>query len=272
MLNFFLSLLYSSGDRGDRDRYITPDHKNASITIYMHDHKGETLRKVVARARSLIDSHPMKDARFRLAGGYGGLLAAINEDIARFDARITGAAFLTVFLCCALAFRSLAAGMLFLLPLFCSNYLTYALMGATGIGLDVNVLPAVALGIALGVDYGLYVVQAIKEAFTRHGDVERAVSEGIGSAGKGVLMTALTMLLGLLFWRFSFLRFQAEMGMLLLFWLSVSMLGGLVLLPAILVQLKPRFVFGDANRALATPAPSPAHASSPRSSLDRTDP
>jgi predicted RND superfamily exporter protein len=255
-LNFFLRLLYTSGDRGDRDRYITPDHKSACITIYMHDHKGETLRKVVSHAQRFIDSHPLPEARFRLAGGYGGLLAAINEDLTRFDARITALAFLAVFLSCVVAFRSMLAGSLFLLPLVISNYLTYALMGALGIGLDVNVLPVVALGVALGVDYGLYVVQAIKDSFAQicshadphastHGQVEAAVVDGVQSAGKGVLMTALTMLLGLIFWRFSFLRFQAEMGMLLLFWLSVSMLGGLVLLPALLVQFKPRFVFGS---------------------------
>ena len=52
------------------------------------------------------------------------------------------------------------------------------------------------------------------------------------------------MSLGLIFWRFSFLRFQAEMGMLLLFWLSVSMLGALLLVPAVLAQLKPRFLQG----------------------------
>jgi uncharacterized protein len=102
--------------------------------------------------------------------------------------------------------------------------------------------------------------------------VERSVIEGIGSAGKGVLMTALTMLLGLAFWGFSFLRFQAEMGMLLLFWLSVSMLGGLVLLPAILVQLKPRFVFGAMSAEGATRSPSAVRTSSPRSCADRTDP
>jgi hypothetical protein len=32
--------------------------------------------------------------------------------------------------------------------------------------------------------------------------------------------------------------------MLLLFWMTMSMIGGLILLPAILVQFKPKFVFG----------------------------
>ena len=62
---------------------------------------------------------------------------------------------------------------------------------------------------------------------------------------------------GLAFWRFSFLRFQAEMGMLLLFWMTVSMLGGLLLLPALLVQFKPKFVFNRPQHA-HEPASQPA--------------
>jgi predicted RND superfamily exporter protein len=243
-VGFFLQLLYTSGDPGDRDRFVTNDLKNASITLYLRDHRGDTLRKVIAHARRFIDSHPLPGARFRLAGGYGGLLAAINEDVMRFDARITLAAFASVFLCCALAFRSLTAGLLFLLPLVGSNLMTYALMGALGIGLDVNALPVVALGVGLGVDYGIYVVEAVREAFQRGGSVDDAVRQGLSAAGKAVLVTGLTMACGLAFWRFSFLRFQAEMGMLLLFWMLLSMLGALVLLPAILTQLRPGFLFG----------------------------
>jgi predicted RND superfamily exporter protein len=117
-------------------------------------------------------------------------------------------------------------------------------MGAKGIGLDVNALPVVALGVGLGVDYGLYVVENIQEAWDHGASVHDSVLHGIRSAGKGVLLTGVTMAMGLAFWWFSFLRFQAEMGLLLLFWMSMSMLGGLTLLPAILAQFKPRFIFG----------------------------
>ena len=58
----------------------------------------------------------MKGARFRLAGGYGGLLAAINEVLACLDTQITFASFFTAFLTCVIAFRSLFAGVFFLLP------------------------------------------------------------------------------------------------------------------------------------------------------------
>jgi hypothetical protein len=44
------------------------------------------------------------------------------------------------------------------------------------------------------------------------------------------------------------------MGLRLLFWMCMSMLGGLILLPAILAQFKPRFIFGSRLAARAGPA------------------
>jgi predicted RND superfamily exporter protein len=251
---FFLEMIYQNSQPGDLTRYITPDSKNANISLFLRDHKGDTLRKVVAHAKDFIEKHPMKGAKFRLAGGYGGLLAAINEVVTTLDARITLLAFGSVFLCCYFAYWSVLGGLMFLVPLIGSNYMTYALMGAAKIGLDVNALPVVALGCGLGVDYGLYVVENVQEAYHRGMSVVDSVRHGVQGAGKGVFVTALTMAAGLMFWRLSFLRFQAEMGMLLLFWMTMSMLGGLILLPAMLVQFKPKFVFG------APPAGAPAPA------------
>lgn len=245
---FFLEMMYSSADPGDLTRFVTVDSKNANIVMYLKDHKGETLRTVVAHAKDFIEKNPIKGAKFRLAGGYGGLLAAINEAVTEFDVKITLAAFGATLLCCLLAFRSVFASIFFLLPLIGSNYMTYALMGARGIGLDVNALPVVALGVGLGVDYGLYVVEAVEEHYKNGLTVNESVLRGIQDAGQGVLLTGLTMACGLAFWSFSFLRFQADMGILLLFWMTASMIGGLVLLPAVLVAVKPSFVFGKNPR------------------------
>lgn len=241
---FFLEMIYSSSEPGDLVRYVTIDSQNANITAYLKDHRGETLRRVVAHARQFIDEHPVKGARLRLAGGYGGLLAAINEEVARHQATVTVLAFGIILLLCSLAYRSLVAGLLFLLPLLVSNYLTYALMGARHIGLDVNALPVVALGVGLGVDYGLYIVERIREEFARSGDVAGSIRVALTTAGKAVLFTASTMVFGVIFWAFSFLRFQADMGLLLAFWMVMSMLGGLVLLPTVISLVKPRFIFG----------------------------
>jgi len=281
---FFLEMIYSSSEPGDLVRFVTIDSQNANITLYLRDHRGETLRRVVSRAKNFITTHSLlrldsqgliaaaelfneslqegdageqlsaawnffgklhpSGARLRLAGGYGGLLAAINEEVTVHQARVTMLAFGIIFLFCALAYRSILAGILFLLPLFVSNYLTYALMGAMGIGLDVNALPVVAVGVGLGVDYGLYIIGRIQEEYLLCGNVSVSIITALTTAGKAVLFTASTMVFGVFFWSFSFLRFQADMGILLLFWMIVSMLGGLILLPAVVALIKPRFLFG----------------------------
>ncbi len=244
---FYLGLLFSGAEPGDLDRFIDRSMQNASLTIYLRDHKGTTLRAVIAKAKEFIAANPLENAKFRLAGNLGGLLAAVNESIVSSEARVTFLAFSFVFILCSLAYRSFWAGVYFLIPITISNYLTFAAMGALGIGLDVNALPVVALGVGLGVDYGLYVVGRIEEAYARTGDLIKATGEAMMTAGRAVFFTAATMVLGIIFWAFSFLRFQAEMGILLAFWMTVSMLGGLILLPAMVVTFKPKFVTRSRN-------------------------
>jgi len=268
----YLEILFSGVEPGDLARFVTNDFKDGNIAVNLRDHKGETLRTVIAAAKEYIAANPMIDenyepderelarikeeggnpkevARFRLAGNYGGLLAAINEAIVSSEARVTILAFLIVFMVCSFAYRSALAGVLFLIPIALSNYLTFALMGALGIGLDVNTLPVVALGVGLGVDYGLYVIGRLEEEFIASGgDWGVATARSIATAGKAVLFTATTMVAGIAFWMFSFLRFQAEMGILLAFWMIISMIGGLLLLPTIVYIIKPKFIAKSLER------------------------
>ena len=196
----------------------------------------------MAYLKDYLSNHPAENSRLRMAGNYGGLLAAVNEAIVRSEAKVAIMAFVLVFLFCGLAYRSFWAGVIFLIPILISNYLTYALMGALGIGLDVNALPVVSLGVGLGVDYGLYILGRVEEEYAINPDIEAATAKAIATAGRAVLFTASTMVAGIIFWAFSFLRFQAEMGILLAFWMIVSMLGGLVLLPTLVVMTKPKFI------------------------------
>jgi predicted RND superfamily exporter protein len=246
---FFMEMVFQQAEPGDLVRFLTIGSQNANITLYLQNHKGEVLRKVVARAKEYIDSHPVEGVKFRLAGGYGGLLAAINEVIVKYEVYITVLAFSFIFFCCAIAYRSLLAGILFIIPLIGSNYLTYALMAGRKIGLDVNTLPVVSLGVGLGVDYGLYIIGRMKEEIKRGRNMAQSVLIAMTHSGKAVLFTAFTMVLGIVFWAFSFLRFQADMGFLLVFWMSISMLGGLILLPSLVVTIKPKFVFGPKAKA-----------------------
>jgi predicted RND superfamily exporter protein len=144
---------------------------------------------------------------------------------------------------CILTYWSLFAGLVFILPLLVSNYLTFAFMGFMDIGLNVNTLPISALGIGLGVDYGLYHVSRIREEYHICKNHEQAFITALHTTGGAVFFTATTLIAGVIFWYIlSPLRFQAEMGLLLALWMFSSAVGGIVLIPTFLAVTKPKFI------------------------------
>ncbi|MNY55323.1 hypothetical protein D3C86_1912900 [compost metagenome] len=72
----------------------------------------------------------------------------------------------------------------------------------------------------------------------------------------GVIVTASVLILSTLLWWLSSLRFQAEMGLLMAIWLSVSAFSALFVMPALLYVFRPRFIFGERGAAtLVSTAP-----------------
>lgn len=234
---------------GDFDRWVNYNFQHGRVTLFLYDHKGDTLREVVARAGEFIEKNPLEGAQFKLASGYAGVLAAANEVIARSDKLTLGLMLLAQLVFCALGFRSLVAGLLFVGVVLMSNTFGMALMAYWNVGLNVNTLPVISLGIGFGEDYGIYIVSRAIEEYRRHhrGDLNQALIEAVATAGKAVLYTAFLISASIAFWGFSPLRFQAEMGTQLLIILTMNMLGGLLLLPALIAWLKPRFVVGTAQ-------------------------
>jgi hypothetical protein len=229
---------------GDFDRWVNYNFEDANITLFLHDHRGDTIRDVVQRAAHFIAKHPMEGAEFKLAGGIVGVLAAANEVMEQSHKVILGLILSAQLLICTLGFRSLLAGLFFVGVVFISNMFGMALMAFGGIGLNVNTLPVISLGVGFGVDYGIYIVARTIEEYRRQAtkDLDAALVDGVATAGKAVLYTAFLISAGIAFWTFSPLRFQAEMGYQLLVILTMNMLGGLILLPALISLIRPRFV------------------------------
>jgi predicted RND superfamily exporter protein len=62
-----------------------------------------------------------------------------------------------------------------------------------------------------------------------------------------VLVTLITLVTCIVFWDFSSLRFQAEMGILIGLWLAVSAITALFLMPTLVWIFRPDFIMGESN-------------------------
>lgn len=255
-INGELLFMYMQGtDPGDMDRFVDADFKDGAVTMFFRDHKGDTIRTAVSRIEEYIENNPLPgESTYRLAGGLVGVLAAVNEEVFARQVESIALALLTLFVLSAIAYRSTVAGLFYMPLVVMSNTITFAFMAWKGIGMNINTLPVAALGIGLGVDYAFYVVDGVKERFKETGDVVASIRGSLLTAGRGVLITGGTMIAAVLVWYASSLKFQAEMGLLMALWLTVSAITSLLLIPAMIYVFRPTFVFGDGKPHAAAKA------------------
>lgn len=209
------------------------------ISIYTTDHQATTIEHIVAKVKAFKAGGGDTDrVTFRLASGNVGVMAATNEAVEAADKWVNLALFASVTVLCLVTFRSFPITLCVVLPLALVTVLCNALMAMLGIGVKVNTLPVVALGVGVGVDYGIYLFERMKHEMEDNGLVLKdAFVEALKQRGTASIFTAVTMTISVGTWIFSALKFQADMGILLAFMFLVNAFGAILLLPALAAYL-----------------------------------
>ena len=185
---------------------------------------------------------------FALASGLMGVLAAGNDEVRLSNNAIHIASFSTVFLIVLIFYRSFAIALLMISSLATAALISLAYMYVARIGFDVNTLPVQALGVGVGVDYALYIMDRVVNERKRGHELIEALQIAIQTTGMAVFFTASTLVGGIVFWYFiSSLRFAADMSLLLSILLVANMLGAMLLIPALVALFRPRFALAVAQ-------------------------
>ncbi|GAB2845745.1 hypothetical protein GCM10027277_12380 [Pseudoduganella ginsengisoli] len=220
------------------DGMNTENCKAIQVLIYTDNHEGATIAHVVSEVKAFIASGGAQPVQLRLASGDVGVMAATNEAVEQAEVGMLLAIFGAITVLCLLTFRSWQAVLCIIVPLALVSVLCNALMPLLGIGLKVSTLPVVALGVGVGVDYGIYLYERIAHQMqVERQDFRTAFYEAMRQRGTAAVFTAVTMSLGVATWTFSALKFQADMGVLLAFMFLVNVLGSIFLLPALAAGL-----------------------------------
>ncbi|CRM48941.1 RND transporter [Pseudomonas sp. 2822-15] len=233
------------------DGLYNADCSLAPVLVFLNDHKAQTLERVVQAVKDFARANNKDGLEFILAAGNAGIEAATNEVIKASELSILVLVYVCVATMCMITFRSWAATLCIVLPLVLTSVLGNALMALMGIGVKVATLPVIALGVGIGVDYGIYTYSRL-ESFLRAGlPLQEAYYQTLKSTGKAVLFTGLCLAIGVCTWIFSAIKFQADMGLMLTFMLLWNMVGALWLLPALArFLIKPETLAGKKKRSL----------------------
>ena len=242
------AFMASSPVPGALKEFVDSDDQTANMVFFYKDHKGETLRRAIHMAKAWMENpaNHVEGLELHLAGGPIGVTAAINEAAFESNMIIIPAAMTLIFLFVALFYWSFHAGwLMFLVMTFCT-VATYAYMGLMGIGIDVNTVPIIAVGIGVGIDYSIYMMDRVREETAKaRGDLLVGIRRAIATTGKAIAFTATALIGGIVMWAFvSDLRFQADAALLLVVMLILNAWAAANLVPAWIVRFKPAFIAG----------------------------
>ena len=209
------------------------------VILFLEDHKAETINRVVDKVKEVAAKLNNDKITFKLASGPVGVMAATNEAVEEAQLPMMLYVYGAVILLCLVSFKSVRATISVVLPLYIVSTLAQGLMTALDIGLTVSTLPVIALGVGIGVDYGIYILSTMSARLTAGDTVEQAYFAALQERGSAVLLTGITLAIGVSTWFFSALKFQVDMGILLTFMFLVNMLAAIIVLPAIASFLWP---------------------------------
>jgi predicted RND superfamily exporter protein len=203
------------------------------VILFLDDHKAETINRVVDAVKLVSGELNNEEFSFKLASGPVGVMAATNEAVKEAQLPMMLYVYSAVILLCLLSFRSIKATVAVVVPLYIVSTLTQWLMTSLDIGLTVSTLPVIALGVGIGVDYGIYILSTMNEELKKEHSVKEAYHTALTERGSAVIITGITLAIGVSTWLFSDLKFQVDMGIVLTFMFLVNMLAAVVILPAI---------------------------------------
>ena len=175
-------------------------------------------------------------------GGHGSSAEAIGIGVAFVVLLITFAALSSALLPLVTALIGVAFGLL-------------ALQAATCIVTLSSTAPTLAtmLGLAVGIDYALFVLSRHRQQLQDGMEVEESIGRAVATAGSAVVFAGLTVVIALVGLLITGIPFLAAMGLGAAFTVVVAVLVALTLLPALLAFLGQRAAKGKRTATGATP-------------------
>jgi predicted RND superfamily exporter protein len=204
------------------------------LIIFLTDHKAGTIERVLHTIEQFRNAPTASPIKLSLAAGTAGVIGATNEVVQAAQVPMLATVYAVIIVICLVVFRSIRAAICIVLPLAAVSVLANAAMALLGIGLKLSTLPVTALGVGIGVDYGIYKFSRLSHYMRQGYTLDAAYVQTLRETGSAVIFTGMSLSIGVATWAFSPLQFQADMGMLLTFMFVMNMLGAIIVLPAII--------------------------------------
>jgi predicted RND superfamily exporter protein len=241
-------LLLQSGSESGLDAILDPTHRTAKVRILVHDDSTRHGEALIARASQYVGEHFPKGYTARFTGTLASNAATTEVMV---DGKLRNIAQISAVsvIVASVLLRSFLGGVLVALPLGLTVLVNFGVMGWLGLPLDMVTAAISAMAVGIGADYAMYLVFRIREEAASGDGLEGAVKRALGTSGKAVVFVSSAVAAGYATLCLSGFGVHVLLGSLVALAMLVSAAGALILLPAVVLALRPRFIAAPAARA-----------------------
>ena len=230
------------------DPYFSPALEQARVTVRAMETSKELRRDQFLRElqQELIDDVGLAPEQVR----FTCMLVLYNnvlQSLFRSQILTLGAVFLAILVMFWLLFRSLPLALIALAPNLLAAGLVLGVIGLAGIPLDIMTITIAAIVVGIGVDDCIHYVHRYLREFPADRDYRATMYRCHGSIGRAMYYTTVTVVIGFSMLTLSNFNPSIYFGLLTVLAMIAAVLGALLLLPQLIVALRPLGPEGKAD-------------------------
>lgn len=232
-------LLYSGSLEDFIDEPLEPSQ--ARMLVQMRTTGDSFTKRIDADIRRFVSEHFPEGYKVELAGT-AYLESALTDLIVKSQLYSMVASFLLVYIIISVSFKSSIAGLFGVIPLSFAILVNFALMGYTGIKLDISTAMVSSIAIGVGIDYSIHILSRYHRERKLNEDLAVVTRRTLFTTGKAIMFNAVSVGAGigvLIFSNFNPLMFS---GLLVSIIMITSSLAAMTLLPLLLNIFNPGFI------------------------------
>lgn len=231
--------LYSmSGDPDDFEKIVDFPYEHALLTARLNTASTKKMDHVIDRLKERTEN----DRDVLLIGGFGSILSELAHKIINGQLLSLGLAIFVVGILLMILFRSVTAGLISAIPLALSIVTLFGLMGIFRIELNIATALLSSIMIGVGVDYTIHFLWRFREERQNSLDPQEAAKKTLTTTGRGIVFNALSVIVGFIVLFTSSFMPVRFFGFLVVVSISSCLIGALILIPALCIVIKPKFL------------------------------
>ncbi|RLD44362.1 MAG: RND family transporter, partial [Bacteroidetes bacterium] len=234
----YIELYSMSGEPEDFDDLVNFDYTQALLIVQFRADSKNALDNVIDE----IDRLTVDDPNRSIIGGYCLVDKELAEAVVHGQYNSLLFAILIIALLLVLIFRSFVSGLLGSLPLLFTVITLFGTMGWLGIKLDIGTAMLSSIAIGIGVDYTIHFFWRYRYELGSGKSHEEAIATTLTTTGRGITINAFSVMLGfVILFVSSFLTIK-YFAFLIIFSVLICLLCALILIPALCLLIKPKFL------------------------------